>query len=72
RVEDLNERLKELFAAKSAAADRLAAVGGDDAVVRIEAERRTILLEIEDKALRFLHLRTGALLAERALQAYRE
>ncbi|WP_163616723.1 hypothetical protein, partial [Klebsiella pneumoniae] len=34
--------------------------------------RRTILLEIEDKALRFLHLRTGALLAERALQAYRE
>ncbi|MFG1302264.1 AAA family ATPase [Xanthobacter sp. V3C-3] len=72
RVEDLEERLKSLFAARSGAADKLAAIGGDDAVARIETERRTVMLEIEDKALRFLHLRTGAILAERALQVYRE
>ena len=72
RVEELNERLRSLFAAQSGAADKLAAVGGDDAVARIEAERRTVMLDIEDKAVRFLHLQTGAILAERALQAYRE
>ncbi|MFF8802880.1 MULTISPECIES: AAA family ATPase [unclassified Methylobacterium] len=72
RLEDLDERLKSLFAARSGAADKLAAIGGDDAVARIEAERRTVMLEIEDKAVRFLHLRTGAILAEQALQVYRE
>ena len=41
-------------------------------MVRIEAERRTVMLQIEDKAMRYLHLRTGGLLAERALQLYRE
>lgn len=71
-VEDLDERLKALFAARSGAADKLAAIGGDAAVARIEAERRTVLLEIEDKAVRFLHLRTGTILAEKALQVYRE
>jgi uncharacterized protein YhaN len=72
RVEDLDDRLKTLFAARSGATDKLAAIGGDDAVARVEAERRTVMLEIEDKAIRFLHLRTGAILAERALQVYRE
>ena len=72
RVEELDERLRSLFAARSAAADKLAAIGGDDAVARIEAERRTLMLDIEDKALQFLRLRTGAMLAEGALQAYRE
>jgi len=72
RLEDLDERLKSLFAARSGAADKLAAIGNDDAAARIEAERRTVMLEIEDKAVRFLHLRTGAILAERALQVYRE
>ncbi|GJE13269.1 AAA family ATPase [Methylobacterium longum] len=72
RIDDLDMRLQGLFAARSSASDRLAAVGGDDAVARIEAERRTVTLQIEDKALRYLHLRTGALLAERALQVYRE
>lgn len=72
RIDDLDTRLQGLFAVRSSAADRLAAVGGDDAVARIEAERRTVTLQIEDKALRFLHLRTGGLLADRALQVYRE
>ena len=72
RIDDFDEQLQRLFAAKTGATDRLAAVGGDDAVARLDADRRTVLLEIEDKALHFLHLRTGALLAEQALTAYRE
>ena len=72
RVEELEERLKSLFAARSGASDKLAAIGGDDAVARIETERRTVMLEMEEKALRFLHLRTGTILAERALQVYRD
>ena len=72
RVEDLDKRLKSLFAARSAAEDKLAAIGGDGAAAAVEAQRRTAMLEIEDKALRFLHLRTGTILAENALQTYRE
>ena len=72
RIDDVETRLQALFAAKSNASDRLNTVGGDDAVARIEAERRTVTLQIEDKAERFLLLRAGALLADRALQAYRE
>ncbi|MDB5623268.1 MAG: hypothetical protein JWR39_1831 [Devosia sp.] len=72
KLEDLDERRRLLFADKTSAADRLAAVGGDDAVARIEAERRTVLLQIEDMALRFVRLRAGSLVAEHALRAYRE
>jgi uncharacterized protein YhaN len=72
RLDHADERLRTLFAARSAAEDRLKAIGGDDAVLCIEAERRTIMLEIEERALRFLQLRTGAMLAERALETYRD
>ncbi|WP_172121520.1 MULTISPECIES: AAA family ATPase [unclassified Devosia] len=72
RLEDLDERRRMLFAERSMAQERLAAVGGDDAVARIEAERRTLLLQIEELALRFVRLRAGGLVAEHALHAYRE
>jgi uncharacterized protein YhaN len=72
RLEDLDERVKLLFAERTRAEDRLNAIGGDDAVAQIEAERRTVLLEIEDLALRFLRLKVGGLVAEHALRAYRE
>jgi uncharacterized protein YhaN len=72
RLDHLDERLQTHFAARSAAEDRLKAVGGDDAVLHIEAERRTVTLEIEERAIQFLQLRTGALLAERALDIYRD
>ena len=72
RLNDLEERRLQLFAERSRAADRLQAIGGDDAVARIEARRRTVLLEIEDKAMTYLRLRTGALVAEKALRVYRE
>jgi len=48
------------------------AVGGDDAVARIEEKRRTVLLEIEERAMHHLRLRIGIAAAERALRAYRD
>jgi uncharacterized protein YhaN len=72
RLEDLEAASRQRFADQLSARQRLEAVGGDDAVARIEAQRRTVLLQIEDLALDYLRLRTGALVAEKALQAYRE
>jgi uncharacterized protein YhaN len=71
-LEDLEAVSRQRFADQRSARERLEAVGGDDAVARIEAQRRTVLLQIEDLALDYLRLRTGALVAEKALQVYRE
>lgn len=72
RLEDLDGRAKDLFADKARATDRLTAIGGDDAAARLEANRRTLLLEMEDLALRFLGLRSGSLVAEYGIRAYRD
>lgn len=72
RLEDLDGRSKDLFADKARATDRLTAIGGDDAAARLEANRRTLLLEIEDLALRYLRLRSGSLVAEYGIRAYRD
>jgi uncharacterized protein YhaN len=72
RFDDEDRRIRDLFAARNRAEDRIGAVGGDAAVAVIEAKRRTILLTIEDKALAYLRLRLGAAAAERALRAYRD
>src|SRR5208283_321451 len=50
----------------------LSAVGGDDAVARIEEKRRTILEEIKEGAWRYLTLRAGVAGAEQALKLYRD
>ena len=62
----------ERFARFSDAKRRLDAVGGDDAVARIEEKRRTILEEIKEGARRYLTLRAGVAAAEAALSLYRE
>lgn len=72
RLDDLDERARQLFAERTRAGDRLDAVGGDDQVARIEAERRTILLEIEEHAASYLRLKSGVLIAGEALRAYRD
>lgn len=72
RLEDLDGLAKNLFADKARAIDRLAAIGGDDAAARLEANRRTLLLEIEDLALRYLRLKSGSLVAEHGIRAYRD
>ncbi|MFG1421798.1 ATP-binding protein [Roseixanthobacter liquoris] len=72
RFDDQDRRCHTLFAARSAAVDQVEAIGGDSRVAEIEARRRTVLLEIEDGAMRYLHLRAGTTATELALRAYRE
>ncbi|MCA1968773.1 MAG: hypothetical protein LDL42_06555, partial [Rhizobium sp.] len=72
RLGDLDERTRQLFADKTRAADRLEAIGGGSEVARIEAEKRTIFLEIEELADTYLRLKSGALVAAEALRAYRD
>lgn len=72
RLADQDRRTAEVFSEHSKAEDRLAAVGGDEAAARLEAERRTLLAVIEDKAAGYLRLRLGILGAEQALRLYRD
>ncbi len=72
RFEDQDQRSRDLYAALCKALDRIDAIGGDDAVARIEERRRTILLEIEEGALRYLKLCAGIAAAEQALWVYRD
>lgn len=72
RSADLDQRSRDLFSEHSKAMDDVEAVGGDDAVARIEEQRRTTQLDIQDKALHYLRLRLGSAAAEHALRAYRE
>ncbi|WP_299439507.1 AAA family ATPase [uncultured Rhodospira sp.] len=72
RREDLETTRMAARDALTRATDALAAVGGDDDVARLEARRRTLLLEIEDKARRHLSLRLGIAAATRALALYQE
>jgi uncharacterized protein YhaN len=62
----------EAHSALREAMRRLEAVGGDDAVARIEEKRRTILEEIKDGARRYLALRAGVAAADEALRLYRD
>jgi uncharacterized protein YhaN len=72
RFDDQDQRTRDLFTAHSKATDSVEVVGGDESVACIEAERRTILLEIEDKARRYLRLRAGVVAAEHGLRTYRD
>jgi len=72
RVSDLDARHLEQRDSLTRAKDALAAVQGDDAVARLDEQRRTLLLDIEDKAERYLRLRLGIAAATRALSLYQE
>jgi uncharacterized protein YhaN len=64
--------VQTLYAEYRAAEAQILAVGGDAAVAKIEEQRRTILLEIEEGARRYLKLRLGIAAAAAALRAYRK
>ena len=66
------EEHAERYAAHQEAAKRLDSVGGDDAVARIEENRRTILEVIKDGSRRYLILRAGVAAADEALRLYRD
>lgn len=72
RFDDQDRRSRELFSAHAKAADQVEAIGGDAAVAKIEEQRQTILLEIEEGARRYLRLRLGIVAAEHALRSYRQ
>ena len=72
RFENVDRDVREHYAALTDAAGRVEAIGGDDAVARLEQERRVVLLEIEDRARQYMRLRAGTIAAETALRTYRE
>lgn len=72
RLSDLDDVIEAQLVRLTRAADRLDAIGGDSAVARIDAERRTILLDIEEKAVRFIELKLGVMAAANALRLYRD
>ena len=72
RLGDASGRTNELYLALGRAEDTISAVGGDNAVARLAAQRRTVLIEIEEGALAYLRTRLGIEAAERALRAYRD
>ncbi|TPN63614.1 hypothetical protein FJ986_23495 [Mesorhizobium sp. B1-1-1] len=72
RLRDLDEALQQQLIRQTRSTDKLDAIGGDSAVARIDAERRTVLLELEEKAVRFIELKLGIMSAANALRVYRE
>jgi uncharacterized protein YhaN len=72
RFDDEDQRTRDLFSARGKAIDQVEAVGGDNAAARIEEKRRTILLDVEERAMRYLRLRAGIVAAEQALRVYRD
>jgi uncharacterized protein YhaN len=72
RFDDQDQRSRDMFSVHSKALDRIEAVGGDGVVAKIEEAKRTLLLDIEDRALRYLKLKLGAAAADQALRAYRD
>lgn len=72
RLQQLDGALQQQLIRQTRAADKIDEIGGDSAVARLDAERRTILLEIEDSAIRYIELKLGIMSAGNALRAYRE
>ncbi|ESZ03433.1 MULTISPECIES: AAA family ATPase [unclassified Mesorhizobium] len=72
RLRQFVEIIQQQLIRQTRAADKLDAIGGDSAVARLDAERRTTLLEIEEKAVRYIELKLGIMSAGNALRIYRE
>lgn len=72
RLQQLDGALQQQLIRQTRAADKIDEIGGDSAVARLDAERRTILLEIEDSAVRYVEIKLGIMSAGNALRAYRE
>ena len=72
RYEAADLDLRTHHASRVTAQAALDAVGGDDAVARMETKRRALLLDIEDQARHFIKLKGGIAAAELALAAYRD
>ncbi|MEK1927184.1 MAG: AAA family ATPase [Rhizobium giardinii] len=72
RWEQCDQDASELHVERRDAEKALAAIGGGDAAAHIEERRRTLLAEVEERAIAYLKLKTGILAGETALRLYRE
>lgn len=72
RLDGQVQTTREHYANQQSATAAIERVGGDDAAARIDERRRTVLLDIEDRALGYLRLRAGIVAAEMALRVYRD
>ncbi|MDE1172738.1 MAG: AAA family ATPase [Parvibaculaceae bacterium] len=72
QAETLEQEWRDSYATYKDAEKQIDAIGGDASVAEIEEKRRTILVEIEERARRYMRLRAGAMVTERALRLYRE
>ncbi len=68
----LDGRVEEAFARLRQADREIEGIGGDDAVAKLDLKRRTILLELEEAALRYARLKAGSLVASHAIRSYRD
>ena len=66
------QNLQHSYAALVQAQGRIDAVGGDDAVARLQAAAQTLMLQIAEQSRAFLRQRLGILAVDHALQGYRE
>ncbi len=71
-LENHEKACRDAFHEVSTLKKSIDAVGGDAAVAHIEEQRRTTLLEIEERAGRYLELRIGIAAAEQAIKLYRD
>jgi uncharacterized protein YhaN len=71
-IDALDQETAQAYADLSAAERKLAGLGSDGDAARLSEARRTVLLEIEDGAQRYLELRLGALATDQALRLYRD
>lgn len=72
RLTDFDDSLEQQLVRRTRATDKIDAIGGDSQVARIDADRRTAFLEIEENAARYIELKLGVMSAVSALRVYRE
>lgn len=72
RLEDTTQRTRELYHRLENAREAVDAIGGDEGVARLEGQRRTCILEIQERAVDYVRIRIGVEAAERALRVYRD
>ncbi|MDQ0319892.1 uncharacterized protein YhaN [Pararhizobium capsulatum DSM 1112] len=70
--DQMDRDVGDLHAERREAEQLLLRIGGDDTAAHMEERRRTVLAEIEARAVAYLRLRTGIVAGEAALRLYRE
>lgn len=71
-LEDSDREVSELHTDMRGKEKALVDVEGGDTVADLDQKRRTLLLDIENRALGYLRLRAGVIAAEMALRLFRE